>query len=272
MPYVRDDLSECPFSYLTLQFSLAPRNPENSSRSPEAVEAAIQRYRKLISSLPPESQHIFFYILDLLSIFDRNSSANLMTASNLAVIFQPGLLQPPHPPPISGSADAEERRAHIDLGTQEHRECQEVLEFLIQHQEDFVQNAPVSSTTTASVAGPEKSREKGSRGTRRRGGGGSAPTMTKSDDVGDGEEADDEDWWVVPGKKTGPEELSRRGSENDHERERRRLRRKSHDQRRIASASSQMDPATGSKVRRSRTLPTRGSSSPKSASCTVVFF
>ena len=57
------------------------------------VDEAVKRYRDLIKELPPSSQHLLFYILDLLSIFHAKSAENLMPASNLAMIFQPGLLR-----------------------------------------------------------------------------------------------------------------------------------------------------------------------------------
>jgi hypothetical protein len=218
----------------------------------------VQTYRNLIASLPPESQHLFFYILDLLSVFDRNSSVNLMTASNLAVIFQPGILRHPPFPRIPDTANEQARRAQIDLDSQEHKQSQEVLEFLIEHQEDFVHNSVSATSTTTTVASTsgvvdKAAKEKTSRGSKKHV---PATTSKPTTDAGDGEDADDEDWQVVPAKKD--ELLSRRGSESEHER--RRLRRKSHDQRRVASdSSSQIDPAAGSKVRRSRTLPSKGS-------------
>jgi len=54
------------------------------------------------------------YILDLLAVFAENSIQNLMPASNLAAIFQPGLLSHPD----------------HDMNPQEYKVSQEALEFL----------------------------------------------------------------------------------------------------------------------------------------------
>jgi GTPase-activating protein SAC7 len=62
------------------------------------------------------------YILDLLAVFAENSIQNLMPATNLAAIFQPGLLSHPN----------------HDMNPQEYKVSQEVLIFLIQHQDRFL--------------------------------------------------------------------------------------------------------------------------------------
>ncbi|GAA95766.1 uncharacterized protein L969DRAFT_92890 [Mixia osmundae IAM 14324] len=95
----------------------------------------------LINSLPPPSHHLFYYVLDLLSVFDRNHEHTLMTASNLAVIFQPGLLRAA-PTPVTDVKDTSATKAQMTADANEHRRSQQVLEFLIKHQSQFVQRLP----------------------------------------------------------------------------------------------------------------------------------
>jgi len=83
-------------------------------------------YRQLIRSMPPQNQYLLLYVLDLLSVFSRKSDKNLMTASNLAVIFRPGLLSHPN----------------HELSPDEHKLSQKVLEFLIEHQDWFMLDVP----------------------------------------------------------------------------------------------------------------------------------
>ena len=58
----------------------------------QPLSESIAAYRHLISLLPPTSRYLLLYLLDFLSVFARFSAQNLMTASNLAVVFQPGLV------------------------------------------------------------------------------------------------------------------------------------------------------------------------------------
>lgn len=85
------------------------------------VEAAIGAYRSLITSCPPATQYLLLYILDLLAVFERMSDVNRMSAGNLAIIFQPGMLS--HPTVRS---------------KEEHQFAVRVVEFLITHQDHFV--------------------------------------------------------------------------------------------------------------------------------------
>jgi len=93
-------------------------------------------YKSLIRAMPPVNQYLLLYVLDLLSVFARKSDVNLMTApsmssferkvdnltTDLALIFQPGVL------------------SHPDHGMhpREHGLSREVLEFLIEHQDNFL--------------------------------------------------------------------------------------------------------------------------------------
>ena len=85
-------------------------------------EAAIERYKQLITELPPLNRQLLLYILDLLAVFASKSDLNKMTTPNLAAIFQPGLLS--HP-------------IH-DMAPPEYRLSQDVLIFLIENQDSFL--------------------------------------------------------------------------------------------------------------------------------------
>ncbi|THH32250.1 hypothetical protein EUX98_g1957 [Antrodiella citrinella] len=94
-------------------------------------DEVIATYKRLIRSLPRANQYLLLYVLDLLSVFARKSDKNLMTAKNLAVIFRPALLS--HP-------------TH-ELSPQEHQLSQDVLEFLIAHQDWFMLDIPPAPTS-----------------------------------------------------------------------------------------------------------------------------
>ncbi|GBC02625.1 hypothetical protein RclHR1_04710013 [Rhizophagus clarus] len=82
----------------------------------------VHHYQKLIAKLPKENQHLLLYILDLLAVFSSKSGQNLMSAKNLASIFQPGILSHPD----------------HDMAPEEYKLSQEVLEFLIDYQNYFL--------------------------------------------------------------------------------------------------------------------------------------
>jgi hypothetical protein len=96
------------------------------------VEETIRTYQRLIGDLPKLNGQLLLYILDLLAVFAENSAANLMPATNLAAIFQPGLLSHPD----------------HDMNPQQYKVSQEVLIFLIQHQERFLPSAAVKLTAS----------------------------------------------------------------------------------------------------------------------------
>lgn len=101
------------------------------------VEEAIRRYKALIRSIPPINQYLLLYVLDLLSVFARKSDINLMTAPNLALIFQPGVLA--HP-------------VHA-MRPREHVLSQHVLEFLIEHQDHFLVGMQLVRSITTALSG-----------------------------------------------------------------------------------------------------------------------
>ncbi|KAF7312460.1 Rho GTPase activator [Mycena indigotica] len=96
------------------------------SKVPFNQDEVIATYKRLIRSMPRANQYLLLYVLDLLSVFARKSDKNLMTASNLAVIFRPGLIS--HP-------------AH-EMSPSEHDLSQRVLEFLIAQQDWFMLDIP----------------------------------------------------------------------------------------------------------------------------------
>ncbi|TRX94784.1 hypothetical protein FHL15_004245 [Xylaria flabelliformis] len=85
-------------------------------------QEAVEKYQELIKELPPLNRQLLLYILDLLAVFAAKSDENLMTAQNLAAIFQPGMLSHPH---------------HA-MAPEEYRLNQCVLIFLIEHQDHFL--------------------------------------------------------------------------------------------------------------------------------------
>lgn len=86
----------------------------------------ISKYKALIKKMPKAHQYLLLYVLDLLSVFARKSDKNLMTATNLAVIFRPGLISHPQ----------------HEMSPGEHALSQRVLEFLIEHQDHFMLDIP----------------------------------------------------------------------------------------------------------------------------------
>ncbi|ORY91093.1 hypothetical protein BCR43DRAFT_518480 [Syncephalastrum racemosum] len=84
------------------------------------TEQKVRAYQQLIQHLPIPHQHLLLYLLDLLSLFASHSSENKMDATNLAIVFAPGILN--HPSQTSP--------VHCRI-------AQRVLEFLIEFQALF---------------------------------------------------------------------------------------------------------------------------------------
>ncbi|KAI0331831.1 Rho GTPase activation protein [Cubamyces sp. BRFM 1775] len=101
------------------------------AKKPFNQDEVIATYKRLIRSMPRANQYLLLYVLDLLSVFARKSDKNLMTAKNLAVIFRPALIA--HP-------------TH-EMSPQEHQLSQDVLEFLIAHQDWFMFDIPPPPTS-----------------------------------------------------------------------------------------------------------------------------
>ncbi|CAL1717020.1 unnamed protein product [Somion occarium] len=107
------------------------------AKKPYNQDEVIATYKRLIRSLPRANQYLLLYVLDLLHVFSRKADKNLMDAKNLAVIFRPALLS--HP-------------SH-ELSPREHQLSQDVLEFLIHHQDWFMLDIPPAPVAAQSSTG-----------------------------------------------------------------------------------------------------------------------
>jgi len=107
---------------IPLQQVLAAHNGQVPAISSFDFDFAITTYQQLITELPPLNRQLLLYLLDLLAVFAAKAETNRMTSSNLSSIFQPGLLS--HP-------------TH-DMVPEAYRLSQDVLIFLIEHQDNFL--------------------------------------------------------------------------------------------------------------------------------------
>ncbi|KDQ19367.1 hypothetical protein BOTBODRAFT_27950 [Botryobasidium botryosum FD-172 SS1] len=108
------------------------------SKRPFVLQEATTTIKQLIRSMPRSNQYLLLYVLDLLSVFARKSDKNLMTATNLAVIFRPGLISHPK----------------HEMMPAEHALSQEVLEFLIAQQDWFMLDIPPPPRTDSVLVAP----------------------------------------------------------------------------------------------------------------------
>ncbi|KAI0027876.1 Rho GTPase activation protein, partial [Vararia minispora EC-137] len=115
-------LTQMPEPVIPYDMYFQVRRPALAPKRPVDQDEVIATYKRLIARLPRANQYLLLYVLDLLSVFARKSDKNLMTAQNLAVIFRPGIMS--HP-------------SH-ELTPAEHHLSQDVLEFLIAHQDWFM--------------------------------------------------------------------------------------------------------------------------------------
>ncbi|WFD34713.1 GTPase activating protein (GAP) for Rho1p [Malassezia cuniculi] len=113
-------LNQMPEPIVPLDLYTEFRNVITSDRFEK--KNAVRTYRLLITSCPPANQYLLLYVLDLLAVFAHKSDVNRMSAENLAIIFQPGMLS--HPSMLQSK--------------DEHLVAVRVLEFLIMNQQDFV--------------------------------------------------------------------------------------------------------------------------------------
>lgn len=86
------------------------------------VRSAVKDYERLFSNISNDTKQLTIYLLDLLSLFSRQSQFNLMTARNLATIFQPSILSHPQ----------------HDLDPKEYELSRIVTEFLIEYSYDLL--------------------------------------------------------------------------------------------------------------------------------------
>ncbi|KAF5513305.1 Rho-GTPase-activating protein 5 [Colletotrichum fructicola] len=130
------------------------RQAAGDADGPQFVEnfdeqAAIAKYQKLITELPPLNRQLLLYILDLLAVFAAKSEENRMNSQNLAAIFQPGMLSHPQ---------------HA-MAPEEYRLNQHVLIFLIENQDHFL----IGMQGTATDEKTKQLIEKGAESVRRDG-------------------------------------------------------------------------------------------------------
>ncbi|AAS53510.2 AFR139Cp [Eremothecium gossypii ATCC 10895] len=71
------------------------RQRRHRKRLTRDIKAALHEYEVLFSELSNDSKQLIVYLLDLLSLFAQQSEVNLMSARNLAAIFQPSILSHP---------------------------------------------------------------------------------------------------------------------------------------------------------------------------------
>ncbi|KAJ8519046.1 hypothetical protein ONZ45_g3948 [Pleurotus djamor] len=164
------------------------------AKQPHNQDDVIAKFKSLIRSMPRANQYLLLYVLDLLSVFAKKSDKNRMTATNLAVIFRPGILS--HP--------THEMLPH------EHHLSQQVLEFLIAHQDWFMLEippppqsdlgntpAPGPGTTGQGKPGQSGSFPKSGFGRHGRDDGGTHHGAASGSGSG-GETADESDFHVMP--------------------------------------------------------------------------
>lgn len=115
-------LNQLPEPIIPLDFYARFREPLQCAPEHFDAHAAIHSYQVLIGKLPALNRQLLLYILDLLAVFASKSEQNLMNASNLAAIFQPGLINHPE----------------HDMSPGDYKLSQDVLVFLITNQDHFL--------------------------------------------------------------------------------------------------------------------------------------
>ncbi|KIK66579.1 hypothetical protein GYMLUDRAFT_156947 [Collybiopsis luxurians FD-317 M1] len=131
-PYTAHDVASVFRRYLTqmpepvIPYDMYHGFRDALAKEPFNQEEVITTYKRLIREMSRANQYLLLYVLDLLSVFARKSDINLMTATNLAVIFRPGLISHPD----------------HEMSPKEHALSQRVLEFLIAQQDWFMLDIP----------------------------------------------------------------------------------------------------------------------------------
>ncbi|KAL1413579.1 GTPase activating protein (GAP) for Rho1p [Vanrija albida] len=103
----------------------------NASIHELAHDKKLKEYKRIIRQMPKPNRALLLYVLDLLGTTARAADKNLMTAGNLAVIFQPGILHHPE----------------HDLRPRENALSKDVLEFLIEEQQNIVLSLTANMAT-----------------------------------------------------------------------------------------------------------------------------
>jgi hypothetical protein len=102
--------------------AVGPSEGQSQSVGGFDPDYAVRTYQQQIKALPSLNRQLLLYILDLLAVFAAKADVNKMTTSNLAAIFQPGLLSHPQ----------------HDMSPADYRLSQDVLIFLIDNQDHFL--------------------------------------------------------------------------------------------------------------------------------------
>ncbi|EJS42198.1 sac7p [Saccharomyces arboricola H-6] len=93
------------------------RKIRHKRRLTRDIRTAIKEYEGLFVTLSNDTKQLTIYLLDLLSLFARQSQFNLMSGRNLAAIFQPSILSHPQ----------------HDMDPKEYELSRLVVEFLIEY-------------------------------------------------------------------------------------------------------------------------------------------
>jgi len=106
--------------------AVGPIDQQGETHGDFDADETIRIFQQLITELPSLNRQLLLYILDLLAVFASKCEVNRMTAPNLSAIFQPGILRHPD----------------HDMVPSEYRLSQDVVIFLIEHQDNFVIGLP----------------------------------------------------------------------------------------------------------------------------------
>ena len=100
------------------------KKQRHKKRLSRDIKTAIKEYEELFVQLSNDTKQLTIYLLDLMSLFARQSQLNLMTARNLAAIFQPSMLSHPQ----------------HDMDPKEYELSRFVVEFLIEYSYKLLPN------------------------------------------------------------------------------------------------------------------------------------
>jgi len=100
------------------------RKQRHKKRLARDIKTTIKEYEELFIQLSNDTKQLTIYLLDLMSLFARQSQLNLMTARNLAAIFQPSMLSHPQ----------------HDMDPKEYELSRFVVEFLIEYSYKLLPN------------------------------------------------------------------------------------------------------------------------------------
>ncbi|SCU83889.1 LAFA_0D06524g1_1 [Lachancea sp. 'fantastica'] len=100
------------------------------------IRAALKEFESLFGVLSSDARQLLIYLLDLLSLFAQQSDQNLMTARNLAAVFQPSIISHPQ----------------HDMDPKEYELSRLVVEFLIEYSYKLLPHLLKHHRSTSKVA------------------------------------------------------------------------------------------------------------------------